>query len=247
MRCCGKTLSVGIVALVLGAWCAPVRADEKPYDPAAGTAEVKGTVKLTGEAPKRKPLDMGSEPKCGEMHPEAPTSETVIVNNGAIKNAFVYVKKGLEAWKFTAPKDPVVLDQKGCMYSPHVLGVMVGQPVQIKNSDELAHNVHGMPKQNSEFNYGQSKAGVSNDQVFTEPEVLVKLKCDIHGWMNCYIGVVAHPLFAVTGDDGSFVIKGLPPGEYEIEVVHEKLGKSSQKVTVGDKESKQVDFAFEGK
>lgn len=239
-----------LLVLAFAAWGLEVRSDDaaKPFDPATGTAEIKGTVKFTGEAPKRKPVDMGAEAGCAAKHPEPQLSESVIVNgNGSLKNVFVYVKQGLEGYAFKPPADPVVLNQNGCMYVPHVAGVMVGQPFRILNQDDWAHNVHGMPKQNSDFNFGQPKAGVTNDVTFTTPEILVRVKCDIHGWMSAFVGVVSHPYFAVTGDDGSFSLKGLPPGDYVIEAVHEKLGKVTQNVKVGDKESKAVDFTIEAK
>ncbi len=220
----------------------------KPWDPAMGTAAVKGKVKLNGAAPKRKPVDMGSDPACAGMHQEPLLTETTIVGDaGQIKNVFVWVKRGLEGWVFKAPAEPVVLEQKGCQYVPRVSGVMVGQSFKIRNSDPLAHNVHGMPKLNSEFNIGQATQGGENVVTFTEPEVCMKVKCDIHGWMVTYVAVVPHPFFAITADDGTFALAGLPPGEYVIEAWHEKLGKSEQVVKVEDKESKDLEFTFEGK
>ncbi len=243
----------GICALVVVALtggCALSWADEppKPWDPAAGTAEIKGVVTLNGEAPKQKKVDMGSDPACQGMHAEPQLSETVVVGaGGALKNVVVTVTRGLERWTFTPPTTPAVLDQKGCVYLPHVLLVQVGQPIRVRNSDAMAHNVHGMPKQNTEFNFGQAKQGDENDVPLTTPEMAVKVKCDIHGWMNAYIAVVSHPFAAVTGEDGSFSLKGLPPGEYTVETWHEKLGKQTQTVTVGDKETKEIPFAYEGK
>jgi plastocyanin len=241
---------LALVAVAVGACGAVARADEtgRPWDPAAGTAEIKGTVTLNGKAPKRKPVDMGSEPKCGEMHPEPVLTESVIVGAaGEVKNVFVWVKEGLEGWSFQPPAEPIVLDQKGCLYSPHVMGVMVGQTFKIRNSDPFAHNVHGLPRQNSEFNYGQASQGTENDLTFPQAEVMMSVKCDIHGWMKSYLGVVPHPFFQVTGEDGVFSLKGLPPGEYVIEAWHEKFGSAKQTVKVGDKESKPIEFAFEGK
>jgi hypothetical protein len=127
---------------------------------------------------------------------------------------------------------------------PHVVGLRTSQPLEIVNSDNTLHNVHGMPKDNQEFNQGQPVQGMKNDFTFKSPEVLIPLKCDVHSWMNAYVGVVDHPYFAVTGDGGKFELRGVPPGSYSIEAVHEKLGRVSLPVTLGDKESKELTFSF---
>ena len=141
-----------------------------------------------------------------------------------LQNAFVYVKDGLGDRTFQAPKTPVVLDQRGCKYIPHVFGAQVGQPVIILNSDPTLHNVHAVPKANTEFNFGQSIKGMKTTRMFDKPEVMVPFRCDVHGWMAAYGGIVSHPFFAVTKADGSFEIKGLPAGTYTLEVWHERLG-----------------------
>jgi hypothetical protein len=142
------------------------------------------------------------------------------------------------------PSEPVVLDQKGCHYQPHIFGVQVGQPVQIVNSDSTLHNVHGVAKVNSEFNTGQPIQGMKFTHTFSAKEVMVPFKCDVHGWMNAYAGVLDHPYFAVSAADGTFTLKGLPPGTYTIEAWHEKLGTQMQSVTIGAKETKDVAFTF---
>jgi plastocyanin len=140
----------------------------------------------------------------------------------------------------------VALDQHGCMYQPHVLGVMAGQKIDIKNSDTTNHNIHPLPQTNQEWNESQPPGSDVKVQSFPRQEVMIPVKCNIHPWMRSYIGVVSHPFFAVTGDDGTFTIKGLPPGTYTIETWHEKYGTQDQQITVGPKESKTVDFSFKG-
>jgi plastocyanin len=142
------------------------------------------------------------------------------------------------------PSTAVVLDQKGCRYVPHVLGVQVGQPVEVLNSDPTLHNVHAVPMSNSEFNTGQPLQGMKRAHTFTAREVMVPFKCDVHPWMHAYIGVLDHPFFAVSGADGSFQLTGLPPGTYTIEAWHETLGARTQTVTIGAKETGNVAFSF---
>jgi plastocyanin len=217
------------------------------WNPAMGTATVTGTVRFDGKPPRRRPVQMGAEPACAEHHKTPPVSETVIVNaDGTLRNVFVVIKKGLQGWKFPVPSEPVVLDQVGCTYVPHVFGVRTGQTVNIRNSDGVEHNVHLFSKRNGRLNFAQTK-GASRDHVFKRQEVMVQLKCDIHGWMKSWAGVVKHPFFAVTADGGTFELKGLPPGDYEVEAWHEKYGSQTGKVTVGDNETKTVDFTFSKK
>jgi hypothetical protein len=142
------------------------------------------------------------------------------------------------------PTEPAKLDQQGCHYIPHVIGVRAGQPLEVSNSDNTLHNVHGMPRENREFNQGQLVKGVKNTVVFNTPEVLIPFKCDVHAWMNAYVGVVEHPYFAVTAAGGAFELRGLPPGTYTIDAVHEKLGRQSQQITLAEKDSKELTFTF---
>lgn len=188
---------------------------------------------------------MDSDPLC---MPEGPTtSEVLIVGPGnGLQNAFVYVKDGLGDRTFQAPKAPVVLDQKGCKYVPHVFGAQVGQPVIIVNSDPTLHNVHAVPKANAEFNFGQAVKGMKTTRMFDKPEVMVPFRCDVHGWMASYGGILSHPFFAVSGADGSFEIKGLPAGTYTLEIWHEKLGTLTQSVTVDGKTGATANVSFKG-
>ena len=171
--------------------------------------------------------------------------EDVAVNaNGTLKNVFVYVKEGLEGKTFAPKTDKVVMDQKGCRYTPHVLGAQVNQPVEIVNSDSTLHNVHGMPPSSKEFNLGMPIQGMKLTRKFDKPDVMVKFKCDVHPWMNAYAGVLPHPFFAVTGEDGSFEIKNLPAGKYTLEAWHEKYGVQTQEIMVDETGQANAVFKF---
>ncbi len=216
-------------------------------------ATISGKVKFTGVRPTNPKIDMSEEAACKAKYPTAPTEETVMMNaNGTLANVFVYVKAGLPAGAtYPVPATPVVLNQGGCRYHPHVLGMMVGQSFEIDNSDPLLHNIKAKPKANRPFNISQPSAGMkrtltpsSSPPTFTAPEVMVPLECNVHGWMNAFVGVLPHPFFAVTGTDGSFSIKGLPPGTYTIEAWHEKYGTQTATVTVAGAAPKTQDFTF---
>jgi plastocyanin len=219
--------------------------DAKKVDPATA-ASLTGKVMLEGTPPENPVIKMTSDPQCVSANNNSEVrSEAYLVQNGALQNVFVYIKDGLgNKYLFDTPTESVKIDQKGCHYVPHVLGIRVGQPLEIVNSDSTMHNVHGMPETNREFNFGQVVAGLKNSVTFTAPEVMIPFKCDVHSWMNSYVGVVNHPYFAVTGNDGKFELKTIPPGTYTIEAWHEKAGRLTQSVTLGDKESKEITFTF---
>ena len=164
--------------------------------------------------------------------------------NGTLANAFVWLKEGVPEGRWTPPAKPAVLDQKGCLYEPHVIGVVIGQPVEFRNSDGTNHNIHPLPQKNQEWNESEPPKSEGKMKTFDREEVMIPVKCNIHPWMRAYIGVVRHPFFAVTGDDGTFTIKGVPPGNYTVEVWHEKYGRKDVKVAVAAKESKTVDFTL---
>ena len=149
----------------------------------------------------------------------------------------------MEGQTFPAPPEPVTIDQLGCQYHPHVFGIQVGQTLQILNSDNTLHNIHSLAEKNKQFNLGMPIQGMKLTKKFDQPEVMTKLKCDVHPWMHAYIGVLPHPFYGTTGEDGTFEIKELPPGEYTLEALHEKYGTQTQKVTVGEG-SQTADFTF---
>ena len=227
-------------------------AEDKPWDSALGTATISGSVKFEGKPPRSRAIDMaGADAKCAELHGgKRQKPETVIVNeNGTLRNVFVWVKAGAEGWKFPMPDGDALLDQKGCMYTPHVQGMRQGQSLSIKTSDPTAHNVHGFGKVNRSFNRSQP-SGAGNVTIRMKREEAsppMKVKCDIHPWMNSFVAVVPHPYFAVTGPDGSFEIPNLAPGTYTIESWHEKYGTMEQTVTIGDAETQSLEFKYSKK
>jgi plastocyanin len=207
---------------------------------------VKGVVTLDGTAPKNEGIKMNADPVCVRENKTPQFQETYMVGSDgkSLANVFVYVKDGLGNYVYDTPTEPARIDQKECRYHPHVFGMRVGQPLEILNSDPTLHNIHALPKNNSEFNNGQPIQGMKMTHTFDKPEVMVPFKCDVHGWMNAYVGVLPHPYYAVTKDDGKFELANVPPGTYTIEAWHEKLGPMTQSVTVGQKETKEITFSF---
>ncbi len=221
---------------------APAAAPDAKKVDTATAGEISGKALVDGQLPPNPPIKMAGDPACN--NPNA-TAEIYVANNGALENVFVYIKDGLgNKYLFDTPTQPVELDQKGCMYHPHVLGLRVGQPLRVVNGDQTMHNVHGMPQTNREFNKSQPITGQKDDFTFTAPEVMIPFKCDVHSWMKAYVGVLNHPYFAVTGSGGTFELRSVPAGTYTIEAWHEKLGTRSQQVTIGEKEKKEIVFTF---
>jgi len=212
----------------------------------ANAGSIKGVVTLDGAAQKNEAIKMNADPVCVRENKSPQFQETYLVGSDgkSLANVFVYVKDGLGNYVFDTPTESAKIDQKECRYHPHVFGMRVGQPLEIINSDPTLHNIHAMPKANSEFNNGQPIQGMKMTHTFDKPEVMVPFKCDVHGWMNAYVGVLNHPYFAVTKDDGKFELANLPAGTYTIEAWHEKLGPMTQSVTIAAKESKDVTFSF---
>lgn len=203
-----------------------------------------GRVAIEGTVPANPPIQLDADPYCAKQHPNGAMFENYVVNGGGLENVFVYVKDGLTGYAFEAPTEPVKLDQRGCVYVPHVLGVRVGQKLAITNSDDTLHNLHAMGTANGEWNKGQALKNMVDNRTFSKPEVMVSFKCDVHNWMRAYIGVLDHPYFAVTHDGGKFELKDLPAGTYTVEAWHEKLGTQTQTVTLADNESKELTFTF---
>jgi plastocyanin len=215
-----------------------------------GTATVKGVVKFEGNAPPRKPVDVGAEKFCVDRHKDEPlmTESVVVGADGGVANVLIQVTSGLENWKFEPATGEVVLDQSGCQYKPHLLAAQVGQVLKVKNSDPIMHNVHGIKNEKDEFNWAQTKAGLEDTKDLKKAG-RIEVKCDVHGWMKANIWVLKHPFFVVTGENGTFELPKLPPGTYTIEAWHEvdKLKSEPQSVTVGDGETKEIVFKFAAK
>jgi len=213
--------------------------------PAAASGSVVGVARFVGEAPAPRSVRMAADPYCAGAHADGAKSRAVVVAaDGGLAGVFVYVKSGVSG-SFTPPTTPALINQQGCQYSPKLVGVQTGQPLEIANADDTLHNVHALPQNSRGFNLAMPRAGMKSTKKFSKPEVLVRIKCDVHPWMEAFVGVVDHPFFAVTGADGQFSIKGLAPGSYEIEAVHPKLGRRSQSVTISAKQQESVSFSFE--
>jgi len=193
-------------------------------------------------------LQMIGDPVCAKAHPSPVMSSEVETGaGGALENVVVYVSDGLPADQtFTPPAQPANLEQKGCLYNPHVVAVQSGQTLRVVNDDQTTHNIHLMPINNREWNKSQPP-GVIIEETIPRQEIAIPVKCNIHPWMKSYVAVFKHPFFAVTGKDGSFDLKNLPPGTYTIQAWHEKLGTSSQKITVGTNETKSLQFVFKSR
>ena len=214
--------------------------------PAGGpTGSIAGKISFTGTVPPAEKVKTAADPKCAAMHKDGLEKQPVQVKDGGLAHAFVYLKTGVTG-SYPAPTTPAVLDQQGCTYHPHIVGVQVGQPITIRNSDDTLHNIHPRPTVNSEFNVGQARKGMEATKSFDKEEVMIPVGCDVHPWMRSYISVLNHPFFAVSGDDGTYEIKNVPAGEYEVEVFHEKLKTQTQKVTVKAGEAAKVDLSYQG-
>ncbi|MBS1985761.1 MAG: hypothetical protein JST16_16505 [Bdellovibrionales bacterium] len=215
-------------------------------DPATA-GKISGKISFTGKKPNLRKIDMEAEADCMKVQKTAPTDPSVIVNdNGTLRNVFVYIKSGLEGKNFEPVKAPVKFDQHGCMFIPRVLGIMTDQPIEITNSDSVSHNVHPLARNNREWNQSQPPGAPKLEREFAKPEIMMQVKCNVHPWMKSYIGVVAHPYFSVSDEQGSFEVKDLPPGEYVIEAWHERYPPQQQKVTLGPAGSLTADFTFKG-
>ena len=211
---------------------------------AMGSSVVTGKITFEGTAPANEKVKMTSDAYCAKQHQTEVSKDEVLVGaDKGLANVFVYVKDGVKG-TYPAPAVNAKIDQNGCTYHPHVFGMVAGQSLDILNSDATLHNIHALPEKNEPFNLGMPVQGMKYTKKFDKPEVMVKIKCDVHGWMSAYVGVLPHPFFAVSAPDGTFSIKDLPPGTYTIEAWHEKLGAQTQQMTVGDKETKTTSFTF---
>lgn len=221
-----------------------------PYKPSGQEGSIVGTISFNGAAPAPKPISMEQDPVCASSNPNA-AAEDLVVNGDKVQNVFVYIKEGkvgdksLTTFSFDPPSTPATLDQHGCHYVPHVLGIQTKQPFEVVNSDATSHNVNVQAAKNEKFNQGQGPGAAPIDKKFQRAEVLIPVKCNQHPWMKAYIGVMSNPFYAVSGKDGHFEIKGVPPGTYTVVAWHEKYPQGlTQTVTVGPSENKELSFSF---
>lgn len=212
----------------------------------AATTELSGKVFFKGKVPKKEAIRMASDPACltSSQGTEVYRDDIVVNGQGALANVVVYLKEGTQGVAAENLK-PVTLEQKGCHYEPHVLALRVNQPLKIVNRDPTMHNVHWKPEYNPETNFGQVGVAQTDTKKFTKPEVGIRIRCDVHGWMNAYVSVFDHPYFAVTDNSGSFSIKDIPPGQYTVATWHEKFKEKSIKLTLNESGGKKkIDFTY---
>ena len=216
----------------------------RPIDPATA-GSVTGMIKLEGMAPRMRPINMAADPVCAGSHPQPATTENVLTGaNGALQNVFVYLQGDFSGYAIPTTTTPASLDQRGCMFHPHVLGMQTSQPLSVTNSDQTTHNVHPVPKNNREWNETQPPGASPLSREFPRQEIAIPVKCNIHPWMQSYVAVLSSPYFQVTGPDGRFSLTNVPPGDYTVIAWHELYGSSEQAVTIGPSESQTVDFSF---
>ena len=243
----GKTLTalLAVTVVLVAPGREPARARPSATDGSApGTATVKGSVKFLGQRPAPTRINMNADPTCAKLHPGGVTVEDVVAAaDGALQNAVVFVSEGLGDRTFDPPAQPVTMEQKGCIYAPHIVTLRANQELDIMNNDTTTHNIHPVPANNREWNKAQPP-GTRVDATFAREEIAIPLKCNIHPWMRSYIAVFKHPFFAVTDKAGNFELKNLPPGDYTIEAWHEKLGTSVQKISVSTGATKELEFVF---
>ena len=245
-------LAVALAATTMMVACGggeePAASAEAPAAPApapageGSTGSVAGSIAFSNGDPDTE-VAMDADPVCMSLHSEPVLTEKFVVADGKLANVFVYVKEGLSG-SYSAPEESALLDQTGCQYVPHVSGVQVGQKLVFRNSDQTLHNVHALPTVNDEFNNGQPFQGMELEKSFDQAEVMIPFKCDVHPWMGAYMAVLDHPFFAVSAADGSYMIDGLPAGEYVIEAWHETMGAQTLAVTVAADTASAASFEY---
>jgi len=237
-------VSIFVLTLVL---CVATPHAVRAGSPLTSTgATVRGSVRFEGKVPAAKAISMAADPVCAKLHSSPVMAQEVMADaKGDLQNVIVFVSEGLGDRTFDAPSQPAVVEQKGCMYEPHVLAVRANQTLQLVNDDATSHNIHPQPANNREWNKAEPP-GSKLEEAFAREEIAIPVKCNVHPWMRGYIAVFKHPFFAVTGKDGAFDLNNLPPGTYTIKAWHEKLGSSTQTVTIGANETKEINFVFKG-
>ena len=226
----------------------PQETSQKPvYRPTGNEASLTGAILINGEAPRRIKYDMSADPVCDRLNRPQALTDDVLTSNQGLLNVFVYVKSGapLNAYRFDVPESGIVLERRKCQFVPHVLGVRAGQKLSIVNSDMTTHNAHPVPRINQEWNMSQAAGGADFVTAFTRPEQFIPVKCNHHPWERAFVGVFAHPFFAVSDQLGNYEIRGLPAGTYKLVAWHEKLGEQEMEITVTPGESRRIDFTFE--
>lgn len=213
------------------------------YGGDTGSVAIAGKVSFSGTTPPSQRVKLSADPKCAALHPDGLELQPVKVKDGGLADVLVYVK-AVPAGSYSPPDEPVVLDQSGCEYHPHMVALMAGQPLRIRNSDDTLHNIHPQPTVNRPFNIGQPRKGMESTRTFETPELMIPTACEVHPWMRTNISVLAHPFFAVTREDGSYEIRGLPDGEYDVEAVHSLLKSVTGKVSVKGGKTSKLDFTF---
>ncbi len=240
-----KNFSVLIALIICGLALQMLKA-EPPSTADSAASGIRGMVKFEGTVPKAKPISMAADPSCAKQHSGmVPALEVVIDSRGGLQNVLIFIADGLGGRTFEPPKEPVVITQKGCLYQPRVLAVQANQPIEVVNDDPTAHNIHPTPTNNREWNKAELP-GAKVEEAFAREEIAIPVKCNIHPWMRGYIAVLKNPYFAVTKADGSFDLPQLPPGTYTIKAWHEKLGTSTQTITVVSNQTKEISFVFKG-
>lgn len=239
-----KKFALIVVLTVATCFSAPRQSKAGAPDATAGSGAVRGTVRFEGKVPAARVISMTADPVCAKQHPSPALMQEVMIDaKGDLANVVIFVSEGLGERRFDPPAQPAVVEQKGCMYEPHVVALRANQPLEVLNEDATSHNIHPLPANNREWNKAEPP-GSKLEEAFAREEIAIPVKCNLHPWMRGYIAVFKHPYFMVTGKDGSFELRNLPPGTYTIKAWHEKLGTSTQTVTVGANEAKEISFVF---
>jgi len=243
-----RLLVLGALTFLLAACSEPSGPPEqKPVTPVdtATAAEIQVRVRFNGTAPPPKEINMRSTPVCANMHPDPVFEQPVQVKDGLLANVVVYIQSGLGNRAFAFPTEPVTIDQRGCLYKPRIAAVMVGQPLEFRNSDPEAHNVHGRPEVVDAWNFLMSRPNSTRTIYFDKPEIGIRVGCDVHPWMHAYVSVIDNPYFGLTDAKGTVTLKNVPPGEYVIATWHETLGARTQQVSLPAQGSETVELTYD--